>query len=51
MDYIFDVLDLFLQDNVGRHEVDAADCKTVYLSEYAITSLSKDLQNTLFHHL
>lgn len=28
----------FFQDNVGRREVDAADCKTVYLSEYAIPS-------------
>lgn len=26
----------FAQENVGRREVDAADCKTVYLSEYAI---------------
>lgn len=28
-------LDLFTcQENIGRREIDAADCKTVYLSEY-----------------
>jgi hypothetical protein len=26
----------FNQENVGKREVDAADCKTVYLSEYVI---------------
>lgn len=33
---IFDVV----QDNVGRRETDAADCMTVYLSEYVIVFLS-----------
>lgn len=40
----------FSQEHVGRFEVDAADCKTVYLSEYVIFSVSivKDLKIKLF---
>lgn len=36
--FIWCVFFCFNQENVGKREVDAADCKTVYLSEYVIIS-------------
>lgn len=27
---------ILVQENIGRYEVDAANCKTVFLSEYAV---------------
>lgn len=32
----FALFDIACQDNVGKLEVDAANCKTIFLSEYVV---------------